>query len=861
MSMALCVQAAGPTTLPTSEVLAQADHSPLVVAIDRDQPVKFFDEIPSDWLARSASDRTAIHLTGQPGEYRVFQIAVLSRDTDRAISAKGMDAKSAIAKDVECLSLEGIDFRGQPFKNNMTAKPGRVQPLWFGIDLPKETGQVTRTIELSLGDAVIPVQVSIDVTGELAIEHGDHHGANLSRLRWLNSTRAQDQRMLAPFTPVKVDGSRFDVLGRTLTLTPLGLPAQVESHFNAGNTAITTESRTLLKNEVTLQLSTDSDAGHLTRPLSPSAPMSVVAQENGTAEWNVTATNENFKYTCAGHLDPDGVATFKMTLEAVRDVETSEMALNIPYERSATRFAMGLGLKGGKLEKAIDWHWDTKKNQDGLWLGDVNVGARWRFYDENFRRPLVNVYYNFSELKMPPSWWNEGKGGMTLKDGRESTDYRIYTGPRTLKKGDILHFNFDMMMTPFKPIDTEKQWAKRFIHPFEGSASDRMEKALVDGPAAGANVMNVHHATTINPHINYPYYDASIDDLSDFVKRAHDKNLLLKVYYTTRELTTSIPELWALRSLGDPVIFPGPGNSTSTYIHKTPDKWLKDNLRENYIPAWVHKNLPGKFKSEPDISVITTPDSRWNNFYIEGLNYLVERTKIDGLYIDDTALDRNTMRRARAVLTSQRPEVMIDLHSWNHFRDVAGWTSSAFLYIDLMPYLDRLWLGEGFDYNAATPDYWLVEMSGIPFGMMSEMLQGGGNPYRGMVFGETNRLGWSGSTPQPFWKQWDAFGMKGSQMIGWWDPTNPIHASSEDVKVTIYKHNDRVMIAIASWAKEKTSVTLNIDYKALGFEEGKVTLTRPAIDKVQTAAELDVSQAIEIEPKKGFVLELRKKQG
>ena len=58
------------------------------------------------------------------------------------------------------------------------------------------------------------------------------------------------------------------------------------------------------------------------------------------------------------------------------------------------------------------------------------------------------------------------------------------------------------------------------------------------------------------------------------------------------------------------------------------------------------------------------------------------------------------------------------------------------------PYINSLWFGEGYDYNAP-PDYWLVEISGIPFGLYGEMLEGDGNPWRGMVYGMTDRLGWA----------------------------------------------------------------------------------------------------------------------
>ena len=84
--------------------------------------------------------------------------------------------------------------------------------------------------------------------------------------------------------------------------------------------------------------------------------------------------------------------------------------------------------------------------------------------------------------------------------------------------------------------------------------------------------------------------------------------------------------------------------------------------------------------------------------------------------------------------------------------------SPANKYMEHFPYINSLWFGEGYDYNES-PDYWLVEISGIPFGLYGEMLEGGGNPWRGMVYGMTNRLGWGGD-PRPIWKFWDDFGIQ-----------------------------------------------------------------------------------------------------
>jgi hypothetical protein len=195
---------------------------------------------------------------------------------------------------------------------------------------------------------------------------------------------------------------------------------------------------------------------------------------------------------------------------------------------------------------------------------------------------------------------------------------------------------------------------------------------------------------------------------------------------------------------------------------------------------------------------------------------------------------------------------MMDLHSWNHFNDVAGYANCANLYMEHFPYVNSIWFGEGFDYNE-TPDYWLVEISGIPFGMMSEMLQDGGNPWRGMVYGMTNRLPWCGN-PKPLWKLWDDFAIQDARMIGYWEPDCPVKTDNKDVLVTAYQKKGETLLAVASWATESVSVRLVCDWKALGLNPDAVAFRAPAIEGMQEAGTLSANDPITLEPGKGVLL-------
>jgi hypothetical protein len=283
-----------------------------------------------------------------------------------------------------------------------------------------------------------------------------------------------------------------------------------------------------------------------------------------------------------------------------------------------------------------------------------------------------------------------------------------------------------------------------------------------------------------------------------------------------------------------------------------------ENLRaRQFIPAWVAHFTKGKYAGMQDLSIITTPDSRLNNFYIGGLAWMARHLAIDGIYIDDCSLDRTTMRRVRKILDDHNPAVNIDMHSWNHFTESAGFASCLNLYMDLLPYIDQVWIGEARDYDTP-PDYWLVEISGIPFGLPGQMLQDGGNPWRGMVYGITNRAGWTGTPPDHIWQFWDKYGMKNKTMTGYWDPAVPVKADNDAVKVTVYGEATSAIVAVGNFSNTDQDCALTIDYKKLGFDEAKYAVSIPAIENFQAVQSTTLGH-LKIPAKKGLLILIKEK--
>ena len=152
------------------------------------------------------------------------------------------------------------------------------------------------------------------------------------------------------------------------------------------------------------------------------------------------------------------------------------------------------------------------------------------------------------------------------------------------------------------------------------------------------------------------------------------------------------------------------------------------------------------------------------------------------------------------------------------------------------------------------PDFFLTEVSGIPFGLMGEMLQDGGNAWRGMIYGMTNRMPWSDNAdPRPIWKVWDDFGIKGSEMIGYWSENCPVKTTDSKVLATVYKKNGTALVSVASWADSDVEVELKIDWVKLGIDPSKATIVAPEIKNFQPAKTFSATDRITVAKNKGWL--------
>lgn len=791
---------------------------------DRKFPIRMTTDIPYKWIADNRHD----FFNGQAdkGEYYVFQLGVWAARSnvenlhvDFSALTNKATGEQIPASSFTCFNTEGTDVTGTVFEKNCSVDKGKVQALWVGTQLPEHlsAGTYQGTVTVSAANAESKtVQVSLNVSENVIANHGDNEPWRHSRLRWLNSQIGFDDEVIAPYTPLVMKDKTISCLGREIKLSDLGLPEHITSYFKETMTGIGTNGRSVLA--APMELAADGGAWE-------NLNFEITKHKQGAIAWKALNQNSRFLMDLEGEMESDGNIAYKVTLVAREDASVEDVALRTHLASGVGRYMMGLGEKGGYCPNDLRWKWDVEKNQDAVWVGDVNAGIQIRLYDNKYERPLNTNFYHQKPLHMPVSWCNAGNGGIDIHNAADGTRINAYSGKRSVKKGDRLYYYFNLALTPFRPIDTDKQWRERYHHNYE----------FLDGiQKRGVNVINIHHANAINPFINYPFLRTK--EMKAYIDGAHARDMKVKIYNTVRELSNSCVEMFALRSLGNEIFSEGPGGGFS---------WLQEHLDQNYIGAWF---VPGL----KDAAIVNSGISRWHNYYLEGLDWLMKNVGIDGLYIDDLAFDRMTMKRIRKVMNRTNPGAMIDLHSANQYNPKDGFANSANLYLEHFPYLDRLWFGEYFNYDFP-PEFWLVEVSGIPYGLMGEMLEGGGNPWRGMLYGMTGR------SPRvdngPLWKLWDSFGMQNSEMIGYWVKDNPVKTGSEKTLATVYSHmGDKALISLATWEDTDAKVKLSIDWAKLGLDPSKVTLHAPAIENFQQETTWKPGDEIVVPKGKGLLI-------
>lgn len=786
----------------------------LVFTEDRTMPIRMLDALPLRWVQKPLDSEFIGN--AKKNEYYALQLGIYASQLSlENIRLEYSDLKdkngNIISKDAfTCYNTDGVDIDGKPFTLKVNVEQGKIQPMWVGIDIPHNAKPGTYEGTVTIKPEKLEeqnIKVILEIENELLADRGDSETWRHSRLRWLNSRLGIDNEPVAPYTPLRVENRKISCLGRSIQLNDLGLPEVINSWGNE-----------ILASPIKFVIQVNNQVETFELP-----EFSYKLKENGLISWESAAENDNFKLICNGKMEFDGHLNFTYEIKSKSNIQVQDIRLEIPMKKEFATYMVGMGRLGGFTPAHHISRW--LRNEDSFWIGETTAGIHCELRGAPYNGPMINLYQSWSDqANLPAASWsngglgrqNIGHGGFRIDSDENTVTASAFSSLRRMTPDQTVKYEFALIITPVKEVDTKNHFSNRYFH-----ATSPTPEVI----ANGGNVMNVHHANKFNPYINYPFI--AQEEMRGLINEWHAKGWKVKIYYTVRELSNYLTEIWALRSLGHEILADGNGGG---------DRWLQEHLVNNYTPQWYAYLGNGV----ADEAILNSGESRWYNYYIEGLAWLLKHMDIDGIYLDDVSYDRRILKRMRKVMEAIKPGAcMIDLHSNTSFS-----IGPVNQYLEFYPYIDRTWYGEGFSYDIHPADFWLVETSGIPFGVMNDiLLQVGINERRGMLYGMTIRRG----NAWKLWKLWDDFDIENSQMDGYWEKNPVVTTDHKDVYATTYIKEGSILIVLASWIKEPVSVKMNIDWKRLGLNPLEVNITAPEIQDYQKERSFKSGEAIPID--------------
>ena len=802
----------------------------VTVAESRLRQVRTIHHLPAIWCGKTAEERLSLCDTVCKNEHYGFQLAVYAKEELKDIKVRFTD-KNGVEyplDDVICFNTDGVDTEGKEMKISRDIPAGDVLPLWCGVrceNFDADKIEIYATVSASNVDFVECAKIVFDVNETILERNGDDDTWRMGRLFWLNSDIGISHDVIAPYPPVEIDEQNrtVSVIGRRIDAGVLGIPSQVTSFFD-DSCQLTDDYIELFNAPMTLNIRENGEKREIVTEKSKWV-------HDGTMQSRLItdAVCGGLRIAASATYEADGHIDFmiKFTAEKAGDYSFDMTA---PLNDLAAQYMMGMCRIGGAVPSYWDYRWNKDLDGNVVWLGGARAGVQFKLMQE----------YEFWQGAdpLPRLWANEGRGVVKVKHNYNKREvlFSAATGNFEFAAGQTEVLHFHMIITPFRPVDRQWHYNHHYYHKNVWNSTETTPN-LDKAKSLDCHTVILHQGGPLNENINYPFHLAL--SLKKEVDRAHEMGLRYKIYYTVRELSNYVTEMWALRSLGDEIFYVGPHWHIADFFavtNRVSEKplggpWLIEHLVENFTPAWHQFLQNGEF----DCAIKTQSKSRWHNYYLKGLDWLIRVVGIDGIYLDGIGYDRHIMRRVKRVMLDAKPTCDIDIHNGNEHGRVQGNNISNCIYMEHFPYADSLWNGEGFDCRSNSPENMFTEVCGLPFGLMNEMLEGGGNPFRGMLYGMTARCGWSqGGTSANIWRAvWDKFGIADAKMYGYWHPECPVSTECDEIKATAYvKENGDALICLGSWFPYGIDVNVNIDKEALGIT-GSYDLYAPAIKEMK----------------------------
>ncbi|HLX65617.1 MAG TPA: glycoside hydrolase domain-containing protein, partial [Puia sp.] len=288
------------------------DSAFLVFPENRKYPIRMQKDLPYRWIIRGPGGR--LGALARPLENYAYELGLYAL---RSVSDVGVEfgalrnanGRRIPTDSMVCINTDGVSYDGRSFVKHVDVAPGEVQALWCVVRVPDDAeGIYTGTVSVVADRRRVVVPVRLKVEGRPAADHGVGIPAAMTRLTWLNSTLAQENTVIAPYTPLEIVGDTvIRLLGRSIRLGRQGFPAQIQTFFTPEMTEMTERPTDLLAEGIHFHFVRETDGKDM--PLSPGG-VTFSQRSPGTVSWFAVSASDSVRMEVAASLEFDGFLAY-----------------------------------------------------------------------------------------------------------------------------------------------------------------------------------------------------------------------------------------------------------------------------------------------------------------------------------------------------------------------------------------------------------------------------------------------------------------------------------------------------------------------------------------------------------------------
>ncbi|KQN38359.1 hypothetical protein ASE92_02690 [Pedobacter sp. Leaf41] len=241
----------------------------------------------------------------------------------------------------------------------------------------------------------------------------------------------------------------ISISGRKFEINADGFPKQIQSYYDSDLKAFGDKSTNLLYEPIHFHLFTSSKI----QEKLVANTFNVLSENKNFISWDATSSSANMLQHVQGVITVDGIAKFHVELKALNDINFSNINFHIPFEKNASKYLVGLGNDRDIRPDTVKWSWKmVDKVKPEVLIGNDNA-ALFLSFDQ---------HKSVDSQHIRNGWTNENKDVLqiNIKGSSMLTDFS--TGLVKCKKGEILVFDFMILVSPMNIRDGRKKLEKRF---------------------------------------------------------------------------------------------------------------------------------------------------------------------------------------------------------------------------------------------------------------------------------------------------------------------------------------------------------------------------------------------------------------